>query len=186
MRCGIECAICEVQCVNMCNIKMCDMWNYVAVVWWALCSGAMWQSVWCSNIVNIPHPILHRATSWTTPHHAPFHITKAHDTTSHSMLSHILNHTTFCAIPNHKSTWHTTPCMLLIPPCTTPHSTSCTIPHDVTHLITSVMWFHMPHAHSISQNVWHHISHGVQYAVVRFCEAWCVLCYMKRCGMWCS
>ena len=90
----------------MCNIKMCDMWNYVAVVWWALCSGAMWQSVWCSNIVNIPHPILHRATSWTTPHHAPFHITKAHDTphlaccSFHPAPHHIPLHAPF------HMTWH--------------------------------------------------------------------------------
>ena len=52
----------------------------------------------------------------------------------------------------------------------------------------AVMWCgNIPHRttpHSISQNMTaHHISHGVQYVVVRCGKAWCVLLHEE---MWCN
>ena len=118
-------------------------------LWWALCSGTMWQSVWCSNIVNIPHPF------HIKPHlepHKPFHITKAHDTphlaccslhhiplhhltTSHQHILHMIIQVMWlCPRIVHHISFHTTP-----------HSTSCTIPYQMTHAPFPIKWHITPH-----------------------------------------
>ena len=140
-RCGICDVELSVQYVR-CSVLTCVTSRCVicGIMWlWCdghKCSGAMWQSVWCSNIVNIPHPILHWATSWTTPHHAPFHITKAHDT------------------PHPIQCWATS--------WTIPHSApfQITKAHDTPHL--ACCSFHpAPHhipLHAPFHMTWHHIS----------------------------